>query len=97
MANIPRDPALDGTLSILNEGYDYIWNRCRRLDSDLFQTRVMGMQTVCIHGRDAAKLFYSERFQRRRALPRRVVTSLFGKHAVHTLDDAPMISASRRS
>jgi fatty-acid peroxygenase len=56
---------------------------------DLFVTRVMGMKTVCIHGRDAAQLFYDEtKLQRKAALPRRVVTSLFGKGAVHTLDDA---------
>jgi fatty-acid peroxygenase len=88
MSSIPRDPAFDSTLSILREGYDFIWNRCRRLESDLFLTRVMGMQTVCIHGREAAELFYDEsKLQRRHALPRRVVTTLFGKHAVHTLDD----------
>jgi fatty-acid peroxygenase len=89
MSQIARDPALDSTLAILKDGYDFIWNRCQRLDSELFTTRVMGMKTVCIHGREAAELFYDEsKFQRHGALPRRVVTSLFGKKAVHTLDDA---------
>jgi fatty-acid peroxygenase len=88
MSNIPRDPALDSTLAIVREGYDFIWNRCRRLQTDAFRTRVMGLPTVCIHGKQAAELFYDEsKLQRRHALPRRVVTTLFGKHAVHTLDD----------
>jgi fatty-acid peroxygenase len=90
MTAIPRDPAFDSTLNIVREGFEFIWNRCRRFDSDLFFTRVMGKPTVCIHGAEAAKLFYDEsKFARHGALPRRVVTSLFGKKAVHTLDDAP--------
>ncbi len=88
MAQIPRDPAFDSTLFMLKEGYNFIWNRCRRFESDLFLTRIMGQQTVCIHGREAAELFYDEsKLQRRLSLPRRVVTSLFGKNAIHTLDD----------
>ncbi|HEY0481733.1 MAG TPA: cytochrome P450 [Kofleriaceae bacterium] len=88
MPSIPRDPALDSTLAVMREGYEFIWNRCRRFGSDLFLARVMGKPTVCIHGREAAELFYDQaRFERAGALPRRVVTSLFGKHAVHTLDD----------
>jgi fatty-acid peroxygenase len=86
---IPRDPAPDSSIFLLREGYEFIWNRCRRFDSDLFQTRIMGKKTICIHGPEAAALFYdTTKFQRHRAVPRRVVTSLFGKGAVHTLDDA---------
>lgn len=88
MSSIPRDPALDSTLSMMREGYEFIWNRCRRFDSDLFTARVMGRPAVCIHGREAAELFYDARkLERRGALPRRVVTSLFGTRTVHTLDD----------
>jgi fatty-acid peroxygenase len=87
--DIPRDPAFDSTLAILHDGYEYIWKRCQRLHSNIFATRVLGKKTVCIHGRDAAKLFYDEsKLHRHGALPRRVVTSLFGKGAVHTLDEA---------
>jgi len=89
MPQIPRDPAFDSTLAILNDGYEFIENRCRRFGSDLFTTRIMGTKAVCMHGREAAEIFYDEaRFQRHSALPRRVVTSLFGKGAIHTLDDA---------
>src|SRR3954470_14408327 len=89
MSSIPHDPALDSTLSLMREGYEFIWNRCRRFDSDLFTARVMGRPVVCIHGREAAELFYDARkLERGGALPRRVVTALFGRPAaVHTLDD----------
>ncbi|HZU32571.1 MAG TPA: cytochrome P450, partial [Candidatus Angelobacter sp.] len=87
MTQIPRDPAIDSTLNMLREGYDFIWNRCRRFGSDIFQTRILGQRTICIHGPEAAELFYDEsKFQRRNAIPRRVVTSLFGKNALHTLE-----------
>jgi fatty-acid peroxygenase len=83
----PRDPAIDSTLSIWREGYEFIWNRCRRLGSDIFLTRVLGKRAICIHGREAATVFYDRmKLERHGALPRRVITSLFGKGAVHTLD-----------
>jgi fatty-acid peroxygenase len=85
----PRDTAIDSTINLARDGYDFIWSRCRKFQSDLFLTRIMGKRTVCIHGAEAAELFYDEsKFARSGALPRRVVTSLFGKRAVHTLDDA---------
>jgi fatty-acid peroxygenase len=89
MSNIPRDPAFDSTLAILRDGYNFIWDRCQRLQSDVFRTRVLGLSTVCFHGPEATAVFYDEsKFQRAHALPRRVVTSLFGKHGIQTLDDA---------
>lgn len=87
MTKIPRDPAIDSTLSIVREGYTFISTRCRRFGTDLFSIRLMGQRAVCIHGRDAARIFYDEsKCQRSGALPRRVITSLFGKGALHTLD-----------
>jgi fatty-acid peroxygenase len=88
--SVPKDPALDGTFGMLTEGYNYIWNRCQRFQSHIFSTRILGKKAVCIHGREAAALFYDEsKLQRAGAIPRRVIESLFGQHAVHTLDDAP--------
>src|SRR5215475_6928279 len=66
MSSIPRDPALDSTLSMMREGYEFIWKRCRRFRSDLFTARVMGRPAVCIHGREAAALFYDPRKLERR-------------------------------
>jgi fatty-acid peroxygenase len=86
---IAHDPAIDSTLAMMREGYPFIWNRCRRFESDIFTARIMGKPAVCIHGPEAARLFYDDsKLQRRGAVPRRVVASLFGKKAVHTLDDA---------
>jgi fatty-acid peroxygenase len=84
---IPRDGGLDSTLQLLREGYEFIHNRHRSLGSEIFVTRLLGKRVVCLHGKHAAALFYDEqRFQREGALPRRVVTSLFGKRGVQTLD-----------
>jgi hypothetical protein len=47
MSSIPRDHALDSTLAMLREGYEFIWNRCRKFQSDLFLTRIMGRQRSC--------------------------------------------------
>lgn len=85
---VPRDPALDSTLALIREGYPFIWSRCQQLHSDIFTARILGKPAVCIHGPEAARIFYDEsKLQRHGALPRRVITTLFGKNAVQTLDD----------
>jgi fatty-acid peroxygenase len=84
---MPTDSAFDSTFGLLKEGYEFIANRCRALDTDLFTTRLMGKRVVCMQGPEATALFYDEqRFERRGAVPRRVVTSLFGKGGVQGLD-----------
>jgi fatty-acid peroxygenase len=84
---IPHDPPLDGTLALVREGYTFILSRCVRHRTELFRTRILGKQTVCIHGRDANALFYDEsKLVRQGAIPRRVMTSLFGTRGVQTLD-----------
>jgi fatty-acid peroxygenase len=84
---IPRDGALDSSLAVLREGYTFISTRCLRFGSDLFAARLLGKRAICIHGREAVQLFYGEpKLQRRKAIPRRVITSLFGKGGVQALD-----------
>lgn len=84
---VPYSGGADATLALWKDGYEFIWKRCRRLQTDIFRTRLLGRPAVCIHGREAIEVFYdAARMQRAGALPRRVVTSLFGKRAVHTLD-----------
>src|SRR3954465_3194765 len=84
---IPHDPPLDGTLALAREGYTFILSRGLRHDTVLFRTRILGKPAVCIHGHYANALFYDEsKLVRHGAIPRRVVTSLFGKHGVQTLD-----------
>jgi fatty-acid peroxygenase len=86
-AGFPSDPALDSTWYLLRDGYEFITKRCEALDTDYFVTRLLGKRVICLRGEEAAALFYDEtRFERRRAVPRRVVTSLFGKGGVQGLD-----------
>ena len=86
MASIPKDKLPDSTISVLKEGYDFIPNRAKKYQTDLFKIRLMGKEMVCITGTEAAEIFYSPRFKRKNALPKRIQTTLMGKHGVHSLD-----------
>lgn len=69
MPRVPRD-RLDSTLAFVRGPYGFISSKCRRHDSDLFQTRLMFRSTICMYGREAAELFYdSDRFIRTTRLP----------------------------
>jgi fatty-acid peroxygenase len=88
MSNIPQDKALDSTLWLILDGYNFIANRCRRYRTDIFETRLLFRKTICLTGDDAALVFYdTRRFQRRGAAPHRVKETLFGKEGVQGLDD----------
>lgn len=88
MANIPRDKSFDSTLALLQEGFPFIQNKCQRYQTDFFQTRLMFQQVICLHGEEAAKIFYDpERFIRKGAAPKRVQKTLFGQRGVPTLDN----------
>jgi fatty-acid peroxygenase len=89
MSAIPRDPWPDSTLALLRDGYTFIPKRCERYRSDLFETRLMLQRAVCVHGPEAAEVFYDPaRFRRADAVPGRVRKTLFGEGAVQGLDDA---------
>lgn len=84
---IPEEKTLDGTLTLLAEGYEYIYNRRKEYGSDIFQTRLLGQTAICMGGKEAAELFYDEdKFERKGALPKRIQKSLFGEKGVQTLD-----------
>lgn len=90
MPDIPQEHTLDATLALLREGYTFIQSRCRKYDTDIFQTRLMGEKVVCMLGEDAASVFYDEqKFRRRGAMPKRVQKTLVGEHGVQTLDAIP--------
>ncbi|YBV94793.1 cytochrome P450 (plasmid) [Phyllobacteriaceae bacterium JZ32] len=55
---IPRAPPFDATLRLLEEGYPFISNRCERLRTDVFRTRLMLRDVVCMRGPAAAALLY---------------------------------------
>src|SRR3569832_947850 len=85
--DFPRDPGLDNTLALLRVGYLYIPNRCRRYHSDVFKTRLLLQDTICMSGAEAAALFYvADRFVRKGAAPMRVQKTLFGVGGVQGLD-----------
>lgn len=65
----------------------FIKNRIDKNKSNLFVTRMLGQEVICMSGEEAAKVFYdSERFQRNGAAPKRVQESLFGVNAIQTME-----------
>ncbi len=85
---MPHDKGLDNTLEVLlKEGYEYILTKRKELDSNVFDTRLLGEKTICLSGEKAAELFYdNDKFKRNGAMPNRVLNTLFGQGGVQTLD-----------
>jgi fatty-acid peroxygenase len=87
MAKIPRDPSFDATLALMREGYCFISNRCDRLGSDVFATRLMMHRAICMRGERASRLFYgSGAFTRRGATPQITLRLLQDYGSVQLLD-----------
>lgn len=87
MTRIPRDAAPDRTLGFLADPYRFIGKRARALDTDLFETRLLGQRTLCLTGREAGRLFYdTTRMRRAGAMPGRIVKTLLGEGGVQSLD-----------
>jgi fatty-acid peroxygenase len=87
MAQIPRDKSPDSTLALLADGYTFISKRCRRYQSDSFETRLMLEKAICMMGEEAARIFYHpERFTRRGAMPKTALLLLQDKGSVQLLD-----------
>ena len=87
MTAIPRDGTLDGMPALLAEGYRFIPERCRRLGTDIFETRLMLRRAVCVQGPEAARMFYTPgRFTRRGALPPSTLRLLQDHGSAATLD-----------
>lgn len=87
MSRIPNTLEFDSTLSLLVDGYEFIPNRCDRLQSDIFQTRFLLEKTICFRGLEAAQVFYdTEKFSRKNAAPKRVKNTLLGQGGVQGLD-----------
>lgn len=85
MKSIPKNRCLDNTIKLLLEGYLFIPSRCKRYQSDIFQTRLMGKKVICMSGSDAAEIFYDNKlFTRKGVIPKRIQRSLFGVKAIQT-------------
>ena len=84
---IPTDGAVDSTLAILRDGYLFVSNRCDRLGSDIFATRITFRRAICMRGAAAAEIFYgSDRFTRVGAMPIAVLKLLQDFGSVQMLD-----------
>ena len=84
---VPGTGGIDNALALLAEGYRFIGRRCERLGSDIFTTRIMLRQAVCMRGPEAARLFYTpDRFTRKRAIPPTVLMLLQDFGSAETLD-----------
>lgn len=87
MPKIPRDPAFDSIFAFLGDPYRFISERCRRFQSDLFQTRLLTTKAICMTGAEAAELFCdNDRFQRKNAAPKRLAKTLAGEGGVQGMD-----------
>jgi fatty-acid peroxygenase len=84
---IPREKSLDSTLALLADGYMFISKRCERLQSDVFETRLMLRKAICAMGEDAAAMFYHpDRFTRKHAIPATTLMLLQGLGSMQLLD-----------
>lgn len=80
---------IDRSLALLREGFLFILRRRRKKGADIFTTRLLLKKSVCMGGREAARLFYDpDCFQRAEAVPGFVQDTLFGRDAVQTKDGA---------
>lgn len=88
MSTIKKDKGLDNSLKVLKQGYLYTSNQRKRLGTDIFETRALGgTKFVVLNGKEGAELFYdNEKIQREGMLPKRLVNTLFGKGAIHTIE-----------
>ena len=88
MKNIPHEKTLDSSLALLSDGYPFIQKRSKRFHSNIFQTRLLGEKAICLHGEEAASIFYdNDKFRRSDAIPKRIQTTLMGEGGVQTLDN----------
>jgi fatty-acid peroxygenase len=84
---IPRTGSLDSTLALLAEGYHFMPRRFDQFGSDIFITRLLLRQAVCMRGEEAAQMFYQPgRFTRRHAIPPSTLVLLQGRGSVVLLD-----------
>ena len=89
MPPIPQNTSLDSTLAFVGDPDRFISRECRRHRSDLFQTRLLLQQTICMTGAEAAAIVYDpDRFVRHGAAPARLQQTLFGRGGVQGLDGA---------
>lgn len=87
MFGIPSAKGFDSTFALLRNPYGFISETCRALDTDLFETRILLQETICMTGAAAAEAFYREdRLIRAGSMPGRIQKTLLGQGGVQGLD-----------
>ncbi|MFC6999763.1 cytochrome P450 [Rufibacter roseus] len=87
MTSVPQEKVLDNSVKLLAEGFPFINHRVSRFQSNIFLTRLLLQNVVCLHGPEAAKVFYDpDRFVRKGAVPKWVQKTLLGENAIITMD-----------
>src|SRR4051812_34992471 len=89
MPAIPSRARDDLALKLWRDGYRALADeRLRHEDPDAFAGSLLGRRTAVVRGPGGARLFYdSSAVKRRRAIPAPLAGLLFGRGAVHGLDD----------
>jgi len=80
---------IESSPMLLWEGYKFIGNRGRKFGTEVLEMRLMGQKVMGIRGPQAARIFYNDRyFKRKGAAPKRVQKTLTGENGVQGLDEA---------
>ena len=95
MRNIPKDPLPDSTLALYFEGYEFISNRCRRFNSDLFQTRLLLRKAICMRGEEAARSFTIPASSSGKAPSRAGLSNHLSARAAYKLSTTKIITRGR--
>src|SRR3954451_129949 len=81
-------PVPERGAALLRAGYPYLLRLRREWQAPTLELRLLGRRTTVLSGAQGVALFYDEAIMRRRgALPRPLLHLLFGRGAVHGLDD----------
>lgn len=84
---IPCNKTIDNSLLLLLEGYPFIQKRCKKYNTDIFQTHLLCQKVICMSGEEAAKVFYNDKyFIRKNVTPKRIQKTLLGQNGVQNLD-----------
>jgi fatty-acid peroxygenase len=79
----------DQTTALLRQGYAFACSLPDAATTSAREIRLMGRRALLVRGEDGARLFYDgSRTRRKGAIPAVVRFPLFGRGAVHGLDDA---------
>lgn len=84
---MPKERTLDQSIQLIKEGYNFIANRRQAMDSNVFESRLLGQKAYCLAGSAAAQLFYDQsKFKRAGVAPLPIKKTLFGAGGVQGLD-----------